>query len=168
MIFTGDSLFKSRKITRKLIDILQEEYRFEAIKMSMPDMISCHIKGSMDYFPKATSVIDSPMIVCSIIIYNDCIVFSVVCFEAKNCERIIERLNNELLYLKEPISNKINKVAELVNLKILDENDMQYLQKTKNMTARNQILKAKIDEFFEEKANGIISKIIEIIIGIRL
>lgn len=166
MIFKNDSLFKSRIITRKLIDVLSEECRFQSMIMSMPDMLTCHLNGS-NLFPKATSVNDSPMITCSIVTYYNCIVFTVSCFEADDCENIINRLNQELPYLKEQFNNKINKVETLIYLKIIDENDMEYLSKTNNTSLIYQILKTKVDEFFEKYANEILSKIIEIIMEVK-
>ena len=95
MIFKGNSLFESKKITKELINILTEENRFESITMEMPDMLMCNIKGS-EFFPKSKQYQNTPIIQCCFFIDENKIIFEVSYFPAKNCENIVKRLNNEL------------------------------------------------------------------------
>lgn len=165
MIFKGNSLFNSSKITSEMINILSDEEKFESIYMSEPDIIFCYIHGSK-YFPRTEN--NCPIINCLFATYPDKVVFGVIYQNGINCEYIENRLNDELPYLKDKIGKFSDKLSHLVVLDVVDNDTLKYLKKTANINLRNQILKTKIDEFFESKGNKIISKIVEIMIGIRL
>ena len=165
MIFKGNSLFNSNKITSEIINILSDEEKFESIYMSEPDIIFCYIHGSK-YFPRNKN--NSPVINCMFASYPDKVVFGVIYQNGINCKHIENRLNDELPYLKDKIGKFSDELSHLVVLDVVDNDTLKYLKKTANLNLKNRILKEKIDEFFESKGNKIISKIVEIMIGVRL
>ena len=165
MIFKGNSLFESRKITRELINILTEENKFESITMEMPDMLMCNIKGS-EFFPKSKKFKDTPIIQCCFTVYNDKIVFSVNYFPGKKCENIVKRLNNELPNIKTPVDIYSKETAIPVLLTVADKADMQRIKNEKNEGIKRMMLKSWLYYFFKKEGNEIIHKILEIMLNV--
>ena len=155
-----------KTLARELTAILRDENRFESVEFAMPDMITCYFHGSK-YLPKNIQH-KSPLIQCSFTFYPKKLVFSIEYFKGKGCENIIKRINEELPDLKEPVNTNSEKLSILTLLDVINEKELEYLSKTSNINLRMNILKEKIDSFFEIKANKIISKIIEILVGIRV
>ncbi len=164
MIFKGNSLFNSSKITREIINILSDEEKFESFYMSEPDIFFCYIWGSK-YFPKNEN--NSPIINCLFATYPDKVIFGVIYQNGINCEHIENRLNNELPYLKDKIGKFSDKLSHLVVLDVIDNDTLKYFKNTTNINLRNRILKIIIDDFFESKGNKIISKIVEIMMKVK-
>ena len=166
MAFIRNRLFESSIITKELMSLLLEENRFEKIELSMPDMITCYLHGTNCYkknIEHNTSIID-----CIFITYSDKIIFSAMYRKGKDCKLIEKRLNNELPYLKESINVNSDKLCSLIMLEVFNKDDFDYLSRIGNLSLKYQFFKQKIDIFFETYANEIISKIIEILVGIRV
>ena len=162
----GSKLSESRELIGNVMSILSDKGIFKKVELSMPDMIDCYLNGSI-YFPYAIEH-NTPIIHCIIRAYFDKLVFVIPYFKGKNCKYIENRLINELPYLKTPNDIGISKLSFLSMLKILDEQDMKYLKSIGNYALKEKILKDKINMFFECYANKIISKIIEIQLGVRI
>ena len=100
--------------------------------------------------------------------YPEKIVFALIYQKGKNCESIEKRINSDLPYLRAPIDAYSNKLSHLMVLDCVDKKTLIRLKKTSNITLRNKILKEKIDEFFESKGNKIISRVVEIMLQVRV
>ena len=153
------------ELTDDIIDILEEDNRFESIIKSMPDMIFCDFYNS-SIFPGSIEHPDMPAIQCCFTVYPNKTVFSIVYFPFENNQSIVKRLNRELPNLYKPINPESKFLFVPVNIGVIENLGMCILQRTKDRTLRKMMLKFQIDYFFRHRADKIIHKILEIMMNV--
>ena len=149
------------ELTKEIIDILEEENRFESITRSMPDMIMCNFHNS-SFLPKSIEHPDIPAIGCCFIVYPNKTMFSVVYFPFEDSKNIVRRLNKELPCRIKHINEESKFLTIPVSIAIADSIGMCILKRTKDKELRRKMLKFQIDYLFKSRADKIIHKIFEI------
>ena len=155
------------KIAREFARVLNSEKRFEYIKLTMHDMITCHLFGS-DKFLKSKFQDDTPIIEYIFTVYSDKIIFALAYNYADDCKMIAERINNEMPFLKTPINTKSQNFVTPVILSVMDNSDIQTLLSINDKEQRADFIRHKIDAFFDFYLDKITEKIYEIITDITI
>jgi len=158
-----DNIYNRSGLLNEIKEILIAENRFENVELSLTDMLTCNFHNSK-FFHKSIEHKNNPIFQCNFCVCQDKVAFLISYYPFRKHQNIVRRINSELPFIKNIVDVNSKTLSMPVVLTVLNSEDMQELQYIRE----DDFLKHKIDSFFDNYADIIIRKIMEINLNVIL